>query len=84
MAGVDDIATALQAAIDELNDAIGAANNAESEAGDTVSQMAALGVQDKVQEFTAVKEAIEKARTHLAGGSDLLDEAMNLVRAASG
>ena len=70
--------------MDELNDAIGAANNAESEAEDMVNQMSAAGVQDKAAEFAAAKEAIEKARAHLVGGSGLLDEAMNLVKAAGG
>jgi hypothetical protein len=31
-----------------------------------------------------VREAIEKARDHLAGGTDLIDEAMNRARAAAG
>ena len=73
MAGVDEIVTALQTAIDELNDCIGAAGNGESEASDMVSRLVALGVRDKAQEFAAAKDAIEKARTYLAGGSDLLE-----------
>ena len=84
MASVDEIVTALQTAIDELNESISATSNAESETGEMASQMAALGVQDKATEFSAAKDAIEKARVHLAGGSDLLDEAINLIRAAGG
>jgi hypothetical protein len=84
MASVDEIVTALQAAIDELNESISAISNAESGTGDMVSQMSAFGVQDKAQEFSVAKDTIEKARTHLLGGTDLLDEAINQVRAAGG
>ncbi len=84
MASVDQIVTILQTAIDELSDSIRAASSAESETDDLMGQMSAAGVQDKAQEFSLAKDAIEKARVHLAGGSDLLDEAINLVKAAAG
>lgn len=84
MASVDEIVTALRTAIDELNESIGATSTAESETGDLASQMAAAGVQDKAAEFAAAKDAIEKARIHLAGGSDLLNQAIDLVRSAGG
>jgi hypothetical protein len=84
MASVDEIVTALQTAIDKLGESITATSSAESDTSDLAAQMAGLGVQDKATEFAAVKDAIEKARVHLAGGSGLLDEAMNLVRAAGG
>jgi hypothetical protein len=84
MASVDEIVTALQTAIDELNDSISATSDAESGTDAMVSLQSAAGVQDKVQAFSAAKDAIEKARVHLAGGSDLLDEAINLVLSAGG
>lgn len=84
MATVDEIVTALQTAIDELNNSISAASNAESKTGDLEAQMSAAGIQDKAAELANVKSLIEKARTHLMGGSDLLDEAINSARAAGG
>ena len=84
MASVDEIVTALQSALDELNDSISATTTAESETNDMINLQSAAGVHDKVEAFSAAKDAIEKARTHLAGGSDLLNAAMNLVKAAGG
>lgn len=43
-----------------------------------------MRVQDKVAEFSAVKDQIEKARTHLMGGNDLLRQAIERARAAAG
>jgi exonuclease VII small subunit len=84
VASVDEIVTALQSAIDELNDSISATSTAESGTEDMISLQSAAGVQDKVQAFSVAKDAIEKARQHLSGGSDLLDEAINAVKAAGG
>lgn len=84
MASVDEIVSGLQVAIDKLNESIGATSGAESECGEMANQMAALGVQDKAAEFANAKELIEKARVHLEGGSDLLDQAITAVRAAGG
>jgi hypothetical protein len=84
MASVDGIVTALQTAIDELNNSISVTAGAESQTEDLGAQMSAAGIQDKAAELANVKSAVERARTHLMGGSDLLDEAINLARASGG
>jgi exonuclease VII small subunit len=84
MASVDEIVNSLQSASDDLNSSITAAGNAESGTEDLINLQSAAGVHDKAQEFATAKDAIEKARVHLASGVDLLDEAMNLVKAAAG
>jgi hypothetical protein len=84
MADAEEIVSSLQTAIDELESCLAAVSSAESGAEDMVTLMSSANVHDKAQEFAAAKDAIEKARNHVAGGSDLLDEAMNLVKAASG
>lgn len=84
MGAVDDALTALQRALDQTNEAIGAAGEAESEAEDAVGQMVAAGVDDKAQEVQAFQDAIEKARVHLSGGVDLVEEAIGLGQAAKG
>ena len=46
--------------------------------------MAAAGMQDKVEVLSSVKNSIENARTHLSGGTDLIEQAMNEAKAAGG
>jgi hypothetical protein len=84
MASTEDIVTALQTALDELEASIGATSAAVTEAEEMAAQMAAAAVQDKAVEFAAVKDAIETARAHLAGGTDLLNTAMEQAKAAGG
>jgi hypothetical protein len=84
VASIEEIVTALQAAIDKLDETIGATGAAVAEAEEMVGQMAAAGVLDKVTEFAAVKDAIESARSYLAGGVDLLNAAMEQAKAAGG
>ena len=84
MASIDEIANQLQSATDKVNEAVQSLYGAESDAGDLQSRMAAMGVQDKAEVFGAVKESIERARNHLAGAVDLIEEALNQAKAAGG
>jgi 2-methylisocitrate lyase-like PEP mutase family enzyme len=84
MASIDEIVDKLQSAIDKVNEAVQSVNAAESDAGDMQSQMAAMGIQDKVEVLGSVKDAIERARNHLSGGTDLTEEAMSQAKSVSG
>jgi hypothetical protein len=68
----------------QIDAAITSINAAESAADELQGQMAAAGVQDKVAELAAVKDAIESTRTHLLGGADLAHQAVDLTKAAGG
>jgi hypothetical protein len=84
MASIDEIVSQLQSAIDQVNETVGALNSAESDAGEMQSQMASMGVEDKAAAFGGVRDAIEKARDHLSGSTDLIEEAINQAKAAGG
>lgn len=84
MASIDEIVTQLQTATDQVNESIQSLRGAESDTGELQSQMAAVGMQDKVEILSAVKDAIENARNHMASGVDLIEEAMNQAKSAGG
>ncbi|MEN3307255.1 MAG: hypothetical protein V7603_3457 [Micromonosporaceae bacterium] len=84
MASIDEIVDQLQRATDQVNEAVQSLNAAESDAGEMQSQMAAMGVQDKVEVFASVRDAVEKARNHLSGSVDLIDEATSAAKSAGG
>jgi hypothetical protein len=84
VASIDEVAEGLQAAADKVDEAVAATTAAESDAEEIAGQMAALGVQDKAMELSAVHDVIERIRGHLAGCSDDLKEAMARVKAAAG
>jgi hypothetical protein len=84
VASIEEIASALQAASDRVGEAIGETNAAEAKTDDLIGVMSSSGIDDKVAELNAVKEAIEELRAHLQGGVDLADKVINQVRAAGG
>lgn len=84
MASIDEIVNQLQSAIDQVNEAVQSLNGAESDTAQLQSQMAAVGMQDKMEILGGVKDAVENARNHLVGGVDLIEEAMNQTKSAGG
>jgi hypothetical protein len=84
MASIDEIVSRLQSATDQVNESIQALSGAESDAGEMQSHMASMGIEDKAAVLGGVREAIGKARDHLAGGAGLIEEAMSQAKAASG
>jgi hypothetical protein len=84
MASIDEIVSQLQSATDQVNEAVQRLNGAESDVEEMQGQMAGMGIGDKAAVLGGVRDAIEKARNHLAGGVDLIEEAMNQAKAAGG
>jgi hypothetical protein len=84
VASIEEIVNQIQSATDKIDEAVSSLSAAESDAEELQGQMAAFGVQDKAQELLAVKDAIEKAKTHLLGGADLTNEASDLAKSAGG
>lgn len=84
MTSIDEVIRELQGAADQVDGTVRTLNGAESHSAETQSQMSALGFDDKVEHLGAVRDAIGKARDHLSGGKDLIEEALNQARAAKG
>lgn len=84
MASIEEIVNQLSGSADQLGQTMTRLGAAENTAGQLQQQMAAMGVQDKAAQFAHVREAIDRARQHLAGGNKLIDEAINAAKAAGG
>ncbi|MEV6304954.1 hypothetical protein AB0M02_36465 [Actinoplanes sp. NPDC051861] len=84
MASIGEIVSTLQEASDDIEEAISAANAAESTTEALIAIQAAAQFPDKVAALTAVKESIDELRTYLQGGTDLVDKVINQAQAAAG
>lgn len=84
MPSLGEVASQLQAAAGKANESIQSLMSAESDASELQSQMAGIGFEDKAALLAAVKDTIERARTQLEGGADLIEQATNQTQAAGG
>lgn len=84
MASIEEIINRLQSAGQKINESVQMLNAAENAAGQLQSQMAAAGVQDKVAKFAQVKESIAKARQHLQGSTEMVNQSGNVAKSAGG
>jgi signal transduction protein with GAF and PtsI domain len=80
----EEIAQALQQAEDGVGQSIAAANTAKDKTEEVITQLSALGVQDKIAEFSALKDAIEALITSLDGSRDKAEQVLAQARAAAG
>jgi hypothetical protein len=80
----EEIAQALQQTEDGVGQCIAAANVAKDKTEEVITQLAALGVQDKIEEFSALKDAIEGLITSLDGSRDKAEQVLAQARAAAG
>jgi hypothetical protein len=83
MSAIDEVITALQSVIDELNDASNATGTARAEADDAVAQAVALGATHVVAGLTAVKDSIDKLTQQVAATVDLANDAISHAKAVA-
>jgi hypothetical protein len=84
VASIEEIIGRLQSANAKIGESVQMLSAAENAAGQLQSQMAAAGVQDKVAKFAQVKESIARARQHLQGGTQMVDQSANAAKSAGG
>jgi hypothetical protein len=83
MSAIDEVITALQAVIDELNDTTNAAGAASTKAEEAVSQAVALGTSGAVTGLTAVKESIDKLTQQVYATIDIANDTIGQARAVA-
>ena len=83
MSAIDEVITALQAVIDELNDTSAAASGASAKADEAVAQAVALGFAASVAGATAVKDSIDKLAQQVHATIDVANETIDLARAVA-
>jgi len=80
----DEIMQALQQSGAGVGQGIAAANAAKGKAEQAIAQSAALGTQDKIAQFTALKDAIEELIASLNGSREKAAQVLARARAAAG
>ncbi len=83
MSAIDDVITALQAVIDELNDATNTANTAKTEADEAANQAVALGATASIAGLEAVKDAINKLTQQIHATTDIANDAIGHAKAVA-
>ena len=83
MSAIDEVITALQAVIDELNDTSNAASGANAKADEAVAQAVALGAAGTVAGLTAVKDSIDKLSQQVHATIDVANDTINQARAVA-
>jgi hypothetical protein len=83
MSAIDDVITALQSVIDELNDATNAASTAKTDADEAVAQAVALGATATIAGLNAVKDSIDKLTQHVAASIDVANDAIGHAKAVA-
>jgi hypothetical protein len=80
----DEIMQALQQAGAGVGQGVAAATAAKGKAEQAIAQSSALGAQDKIAQFTAVKNAIEELIAGLNGSREKAAGVVARARAAAG
>jgi len=83
MSAIDEVVAALQAVVDELNDASNAAGAARHEADDAVAQAVALGANNVVVGLTAVKDSIDKLAQQVGATVVVANDAIGHAKAVA-
>lgn len=79
MSAIDEVITALQSVIDELNDANNAAGTARTEADEAVAQAVALGATHVVAGLSAVHDSIDKLTQQVGATIAMANDAIQMV-----
>ncbi len=83
MSAIEEVVSALQSVVEELNNAQGATGTAKSESDDAISQAAALGASNVIAGLEAVQRTIEQLTTEIRAAIDTADEAINQAKAVA-
>ena len=83
MSAIDEVIAALQAVVDELDDATNAANGAATKTDEAVTQAVALGTTGAVAGLTMVKDSIDKLTQQVQATIDITNDTINQARAVA-
>jgi hypothetical protein len=84
MASLDDLMQEIQGVVDGIEQTITGIGGVENTAEQLESQFISLGVEDKAQHMSAVKDAADQWRAQIQGAMDTGKELISQVQAAKG
>lgn len=84
MASLDELIQEIQGVVDQIDQTVNSVGGVENSAEELQSQFNGLGVEDKAQHMSAVKDGADQWRTQLLGAADTGKELISQVQAAKG
>jgi uncharacterized protein YoxC len=84
MASLDELIQEIQGLVDRIEQTINSVGGVDNSAEELQNQFSALGVEDKAQHMSQVKDGAEQVRNQLQGAGDNAKELISQVEAAKG
>src|SRR5439155_7724894 len=84
VASLDELIGEIQGVVDQIEQTINGVGGVENNAEELQSQFAGLGVEDKAQHMSAVRDGADQWRTQLQGAADTGKDLISQVEAAKG
>ena len=84
MASLDELIQEIQGVVDQIEQTVNSVGGVENSAEELQSQFSALGVEDKAQHMSQVKDGADQVRSQLQGAADSAKELISQVEAAKG
>lgn len=81
MASLDELMSEIQGVVDKIEEAVSSLGGVEHSADELHGQFSAIGVEDKAQAMSQVKDSADQIRSQLQGAADGAKDLVSQVEA---